>query len=195
MFGGLLAGARAAAVVLPIIFGREPVVIALLRASHLSEHAGEVGFPGGKPETADADLRATALREMEEEIGVSSADTTVLGVLTPTPVISGRWLIHPFVASITAPPRITSAEATRLVALPIARHLDGSVRMQSARSVFRGTELLSPHFRHDGTVLYGASAYLYYELLVRVAACMGRELPAPELEEGLPWGARYAEYG
>src|SRR5439155_12385068 len=48
-----LRDARPASVVVPIVFSPEPSVVAVLRASHLADHAGEVGFPGVKPDPGD----------------------------------------------------------------------------------------------------------------------------------------------
>ena len=51
----------------------DPLIILTRRANHLKNHAGEVAFPGGMKEGHDIDLLATALRETEEEIGLSSS--------------------------------------------------------------------------------------------------------------------------
>jgi 8-oxo-dGTP pyrophosphatase MutT (NUDIX family) len=50
----------------------DPHVILTQRAKHLNHHAGEVAFPGGMKEPGDQNLLATALRETEEEIGLTS---------------------------------------------------------------------------------------------------------------------------
>ena len=59
------------------------------RASHLNHHAGQISFPGGKFETSDASLVHTALREAEEEIGLSPDKVRVLGTLPEYKTISG----------------------------------------------------------------------------------------------------------
>lgn len=73
--------ARPAAVLIPVI--ARPVVTLLftLRTEHLSAHAGQIAFPGGKCEPQDADALATALRESHEEIGLDPALVEPLGSL------------------------------------------------------------------------------------------------------------------
>ncbi len=167
--------ARAAAVVVPIQLQPEPAVILVLRGSHLKDHGGEVGFPGGKPDPGDADLAATALRELEEEVGVSASDVELLGELLPVPVITGRYLIHPFVGALRegAAPRVASAEVARVLTLPLGPVLSGHHPIAAVRGEWSGATILAPHFALDGCVLYGASAYILYELLARLAAALG----------------------
>ena len=60
-----------AAVLLPVTRSSEPELILTLRASGLSTHGGEVAFPGGRRDPEDPDLVFTALREAEEESGLT----------------------------------------------------------------------------------------------------------------------------
>jgi 8-oxo-dGTP pyrophosphatase MutT (NUDIX family) len=73
---------RMAAVLVPII-AREPeaTVLLTLRTSHLNAHGGQIAFPGGKVESADATPVETALREAREEIGLLPELVTPLGLL------------------------------------------------------------------------------------------------------------------
>jgi len=184
---------KSAAVALPVILGEEPHVIAVLRASTLREHPGEVAFPGGKTEPSDPDLRATALRELAEEVDLREEDVSVVGVLGAVPVITGRFLIHPFVAEVRSgrQPRIASPEIERLVPLPLADWLVHGRAIHAVKSEWRGRKFVTPHFVLDGCILYGASAYVFYELLGKIAAELGRTLPEKTLVDELPWGSRY----
>jgi 8-oxo-dGTP pyrophosphatase MutT (NUDIX family) len=186
--------ARAAAVVVPLRLDGEPRVVVVLRGSHLKDHAGEVGFPGGKPEPTDADLTATALREMDEELAVPASEVEILGSLMPTPVITGRYLIHSFVGALApgAAPRAASSEIARVMELPLLPYILGERRIAAIKGEWGGTVVFAPHFPVDGCVLYGASAYIFYELLARLASQLGRALPPPELQTEPPWGDRYS---
>jgi 8-oxo-dGTP pyrophosphatase MutT (NUDIX family) len=185
--------ARAAAVIVPLRLAPEPAALFVLRASHLQDHAGEVGFPGGKPEPDDADLAATALREMHEEVGVPALDVEIVGTLMPMPVITGRYLIHPFVGVLGpgASPRAASPEIARILELPIVPLLTGDRPIAAVQGEWSGARVFAPHFELDGCVLYGASAYIFYELLSRLAATLGLTMPAPRMQETPPWGKRY----
>ncbi|WP_417465068.1 CoA pyrophosphatase [Kordiimonas sp.] len=72
---------RDAAVLVPIVDHAEPTILLTKRTEHLSKHAGQVSFPGGKIDDADADAVAAALREAEEEIGLTSNHIEVCGFL------------------------------------------------------------------------------------------------------------------
>src|ERR1043166_9208735 len=72
-----------AAVLLPIIPRAEPSVLFTRRTPHLSRHAGQVSFPGGRLHADDPSLVRTALRETEEETGITAGFVTVAGFLDP----------------------------------------------------------------------------------------------------------------
>jgi 8-oxo-dGTP pyrophosphatase MutT (NUDIX family) len=177
-------GAIDAAVIVPIVLEPEPHALLVLRAAHLKDHAGEVAFPGGKPEPADADLWATATREMEEEIGLPPAAIERTGELAPIFVLSGRYRIHPFVGIVRegATPRATSPEIARLLSISILPWLLGELPIHGIRLNVKGIELIATHYELDGCVLYGASAAIFHELLLRLAARLG--LPEPAIRLG-----------
>lgn len=71
---------RAAAVLVPVIARSDGLnIILTTRTQHLSTHAGQVAFPGGKMDEADDSPAATALREAEEEISLDRSHVSVLG--------------------------------------------------------------------------------------------------------------------
>jgi 8-oxo-dGTP pyrophosphatase MutT (NUDIX family) len=187
--------ARAAGVALPIALAPEPRVYLMVRSSNLTDHAGEVSFPGGKPEAQDLDLRATAAREMEEEVAVRRDQFEWAGALTPCPVITGRFMIHPFVAVLQEGviPRPASSEVARMVSLPLLPLLTGELPTFAVKSLWDGVEVTAPHFMVEDNVLYGASAYIFFELLAKLAAALERELPSFQYQDEPPWGKRYAK--
>ncbi|WP_298727117.1 CoA pyrophosphatase [uncultured Ferrovibrio sp.] len=73
-----------AAVLVPVVGyeGGERVILTK-RTAHLSNHAGQISFPGGRIDPEDPDVIATALRETEEEIGLDRSHVSVLGALDP----------------------------------------------------------------------------------------------------------------
>jgi 8-oxo-dGTP pyrophosphatase MutT (NUDIX family) len=72
---------RPAAVLVPVIDHAEPTVLLTQRAQHLPDHPGQVSFPGGKIDKADASPLDSALREAEEEIGLDRKAVTPIGYL------------------------------------------------------------------------------------------------------------------
>ncbi|HVZ51446.1 MAG TPA: CoA pyrophosphatase [Pseudolabrys sp.] len=72
---------RPAAVLVAVVDHPEPTVLLTQRAQHLPDHPGQVSFPGGKIDKADADPLASALREADEEIGLDRSFVAPLGYL------------------------------------------------------------------------------------------------------------------
>ncbi|WP_319796699.1 CoA pyrophosphatase [Nitrobacter sp.] len=72
---------RAAAVLIPVVARQEPTVLLTRRAAHLSDHANEIAFPGGKSDAADASPVDAALREAWEEVGLPRDFVEPIGYL------------------------------------------------------------------------------------------------------------------
>jgi 8-oxo-dGTP pyrophosphatase MutT (NUDIX family) len=91
---------RPAAVLVPVIDHPEPTVLLTQRAQHLPNHPGQISFPGGKIEQADADPLAAALRETHEEIGLDRKAVAPLGYLDLYMTTLG-YRIVPVIARVT----------------------------------------------------------------------------------------------
>lgn len=91
---------RDAAVLIPVV-AREPdaTMLLTLRTPHLSAHAGQIAFPGGKIDPDDESATAAALREAEEEIGLARSFVTPIGALAPYFTGTG-YRIVPIVAMV-----------------------------------------------------------------------------------------------
>jgi 8-oxo-dGTP pyrophosphatase MutT (NUDIX family) len=139
-----------------------------LRASTLPHHTSQVSLPGGRVDPGET-LEQAALREAHEEVGVESADVTVLGQLTPLPVPVSRYLLHPVVGVAPRRPdfRVASAEVDRLIETSIAHLQDAETRRVHQRPFYRTAEgtMDVPHFEVDGTQVWGATAMVLSELL------------------------------
>lgn len=72
---------RPAAVLVPIVERAEPTVLFTQRTAHLTDHAGQISFPGGKIDASDASPAAAALREAAEEIGLAPHFIESIGYL------------------------------------------------------------------------------------------------------------------
>jgi 8-oxo-dGTP pyrophosphatase MutT (NUDIX family) len=94
-----IAATKPAAVLVPIIDRSEPTVLFRIRTDGLASHAGQVAFPGGKIDPGDASPVAAALREADEEIGLSPALIEPLGFLDLYLTFSG-FRILPTVARV-----------------------------------------------------------------------------------------------
>ncbi|SOB96655.1 CoA pyrophosphatase [Thalassospira xiamenensis] len=95
--------ARPAAVLVPLVQRDEGLhVILTRRTDHLSDHAGQISFPGGRQEDHDNTLEETALRETEEEIGLARVHIELVGRLDDYYTVTG-YQVTPVVGLITPP--------------------------------------------------------------------------------------------
>ena len=92
-----------AAVLVPVVnHPQGPTVMFTQRTAHLYDHAGQVSFPGGRVEDADADREATALRETEEETGLHRSRVDIIGRLPDYDIMTG-FRVTPVVGWIEPP--------------------------------------------------------------------------------------------
>lgn len=121
---------RRAAVLIPLVARDEGVTVLLTqRTPHLATHAGQISFPGGRLEREDADARAAALRETEEEIGLSRAQIAVLGELEEYGTVTG-FRVTPVVGVVTPPFTLAPdpTEVAEVFEVPLAFILDPANR-------------------------------------------------------------------
>lgn len=98
---------KPAAVLVPLVRRSEGLTVLLTqRTAHLRAHAGQVSFPGGRLEAADASPAHGALREAQEEVGLPPSQAQVLGHLPPYLTVTG-FQVTPVVAAITPPLALT----------------------------------------------------------------------------------------
>jgi 8-oxo-dGTP pyrophosphatase MutT (NUDIX family) len=94
---------RIAAVLVPVFRDEEGRLrIVLIVRSDRGLHGGQLALPGGKADDSDDSLLATALREAEEEIGLSPDEVDVIAELAPVSSGPTRFEVHPFLGRIRA---------------------------------------------------------------------------------------------
>jgi 8-oxo-dGTP pyrophosphatase MutT (NUDIX family) len=137
------------------------------RRDDLRRHAGEISFPGGRQDPGEADLRRTALREAEEEIGLPGDAVELIGALQPTPTIATNYAVYPFVGLIE-PGRTwtpSAAEVDAVLELPVDRLRAGSERRRLRR---RGVPFRTDVYVVDEHLIWGATARILADLLRRI---------------------------
>jgi 8-oxo-dGTP pyrophosphatase MutT (NUDIX family) len=149
----------------------DPALLLIERSSILRQHAGQIAFPGGKPDPEDRDLLDTALREAWEEVGLPREQVSVLGRLRPVPTPSG-YLIVPFIGRITtdwAPSR-ASPEVERILTPSLRTLLDPAIYRHTGEVEWRGVSYALHEYAIAEPPLWGATARMVWDLLERIRA-------------------------
>lgn len=158
-----------AAVLVPL-FERagEPVAVFTERRADMRRHAGEISFPGGRQDEPDEDLRATALREAHEEVGLAPADVDLVGALPPVGTFVTGYRVYPFVG-LVEPERIwvpQETEVAQILELSLPDLVSG---YELKRLTRRGVPIKTPTYTVDGHLIWGATARILQSLLERLA--------------------------
>ena len=166
---GLAAAATEAAVLVPLVDRADGMTVLLTRRTeHLNDHAGQISFPGGRVEAGDRDAIACALREAEEEIGLSRARIEVIGCLD-TCVTGTGFSVVPVVGLIAAPldlardltlDRFEVAEAFEV---PLAFVLDPRNHVRCS-AVARGRQRIFYALSYGERCIWGATARMLVNL-------------------------------
>jgi 8-oxo-dGTP pyrophosphatase MutT (NUDIX family) len=143
-------------------------VVLTRRPGDMRRHAGEVAFPGGRQDPGE-DLRTTALREAEEEVGLPRADVELLGALRPVPTLATGYAIYPFVAVIEPGLEwVLSPREVEEVIEPSVTQLRAGFGLQ--RIVRRGIPLRTQVYTVGDAFIWGATARMLTDLLERLGA-------------------------
>jgi 8-oxo-dGTP pyrophosphatase MutT (NUDIX family) len=159
---------RPAAVLVPVVDYPQPTVLLTQRSAHLNDHAGQISFPGGKIDATDASPLDTALREAEEEIGLSREFIDPIGYLDLYGTSFG-FRILPAVARIKPGFKlhINQSEVDDVFEVPLA-FLMNPVNHQTHSKEFRGIERSYYAMPYEERYIWGATAGILRVLYERI---------------------------
>lgn len=153
------------AVLIGLTAGADGKIIFTQRAGHMTSHAGEVAFPGGKREPGDLSLLDTALRETEEEIGLSTAAVDIVCAM-PRAVTRHGVTVTPFFGLVPEQPRLTAnpQELEAVFCVPVSWLTDPRNLIIDVFDDARGKYHL-PSFIYDEFRIWGVTARMLFDFL------------------------------
>lgn len=159
-------GFHRAGVLVPIVWmGAAYEVLLTRRTETVETHKGQISFPGGMADAEDGDIVRTALRETEEELGITPDAIQVVGMLDDFATPSG-FVITPVVGVIEALPILTPStdEVAEVFSVPLAYFADPASGWSEMRQ-FRGASHEVWFYQRGPHTIWGATAMIIRLLL------------------------------
>lgn len=141
-------------------------VLFTIRTHNVEHHKGQISFPGGMHEQSDRTLQETALRETEEEVGLTREHIQIVSELPKAMTLTSHFEIHPFVGIIRGIPplRVNYAETEALLFVPLTHLLDATnQKMEMIEKDGVAYKIKAYHF--EGHRIWGATARILSVLL------------------------------
>lgn len=136
------------------------------RHDYKGSHSGQVGLPGGKHDEKDGDLVNTALRELNEEIGIDKDQIEILGALTPVFIPVSSFYVQPYIGYYKHSEiifDIDTREVKQLLSLRIDLLKEDSIAKEGGIVSGEGYKLKTPYFSVEGEMIWGATAMILNE--------------------------------
>ncbi|MEB2334793.1 MAG: CoA pyrophosphatase [Anaerolineaceae bacterium] len=156
---------KCAAVLLPLVRQDDKWhILFTRRTDNVESHKGQVSFPGGTCDEGETTPEQTALREVEEEIGVQARDIKIIGRMTTLVTISFfRVTLIVGVMNWPAVFRIGKDEVARVFTIPLEWLADASNRWQF--DIPGQNRSIVAYHPYDGELLWGATARMTVDFL------------------------------
>ncbi len=134
------------------------------RTDSVEHHKGQISFPGGMVDDGDESESATALREVEEEIGIPRSAITILGMLDDIHIPSG-FIVSPVVGYIDCLSELTTSpdEVAEVLLIPLEKFLDPSLRTLETREL-KGKQRQVYFYHVWKEPVWGATAHIIKQL-------------------------------
>ncbi|MFD2588262.1 NUDIX hydrolase [Croceitalea marina] len=143
-------------------------LLLILRKTYKGVHSNQIGFPGGKVEPQDSNLKVTALRETEEEVGVSPKRIEVLKELTELYIPPSNFMVQPYLGIYADPKpfKIQETEVEEIVEVQLSDFMNEDNLISQNLTTSYATNMKVPAFKLNGYVVWGATAMMLSEIKV-----------------------------
>ncbi|MCF4101834.1 CoA pyrophosphatase [Gillisia sp. M10.2A] len=141
-------------------------MVLILRKTYKGIHSNQVGFPGGRVEVYDKNLKYTALRETEEEVGIPQSEVKVIKKLTKLYIPPSNFWVHPYVGILERTPILVpqESEVEQILEVDLDQFLDEKNIITQNITTSYAKNIEVPAFTLSGHVVWGATAMMLSEL-------------------------------
>lgn len=146
--------------------GHDTRIVLMKRNEYNGPHSGQISLPGGIKENSDPDLSFTAIRETEEEIGVSSAKIELLGALSPLEITVSNFCVYPFVGWMEGKPEFQPDQnEVQYLICPTIKELCDPGAIKETEIKMDSYNFKVPCLAINGEIIWGATAMIISEFI------------------------------
>lgn len=157
---------HAAVVAIVVQTTDEPSKLVLIkRNAYDGHHSGQMAFPGGKKDEEDKDLKQTAIREVEEEIGIQIHASDLVELNPHWVQVSNYW-IQPYyvIVNKNLEYRINKREINRIFEIPVTFFKQAD-SLDYHELQFMQEKIIAPRYYFESEEIWGATAIMLYQLI------------------------------
>jgi len=140
--------------------------ILIKRNSYKGVHSNQIAFPGGKPEKFDNNLKDTALREANEEVGIFSDDITIIKALTPIYIPPSQFYVQPYMGILRYTPKFKkqTREVSSILEIPLLDLFNNQLQQKTKILNSNNKIVEAPAFNFNNHIVWGATAMVLSEV-------------------------------
>ncbi|MCX7547254.1 CoA pyrophosphatase [Xanthomarina sp. F1114] len=145
---------------------QETYLVLILRKTYKGVHSAQVGFPGGKLELSDSSIKAAAVRETFEEVGVPTQNIEVLRELTQVYIPPSNYFVQPFIGISKQTPHFVKQEdeVEDILEITLTEFINDANVVTKTVSTSYNMDVVVPAFQLNGHVVWGATAMMLSEI-------------------------------
>ncbi|HLW63132.1 MAG TPA: CoA pyrophosphatase [Flavobacterium sp.] len=145
-------------------------LLLIVRSSYPGVHSSQIAFPGGKRESGDIDLKHTALRETNEEVGVKMSEINIVKQWSNIYIPPSNFIVSPFMGITEHTPNfiLQAEEVSAVIELPVCNLLDDRLIQNIKMSTSYAKNIVVPAFVVEEHIIWGATAMILNEIKLTV---------------------------